>query len=217
MCWQCNHPEATWQDYVEHLRGLLEQHRWIVQGVQRERHRPPYAYTVGLPKHQRPELVVTGLPYDQAADLLNSVAEHVVHAETPPLPGEVIPLRGGPVIEIVRVAEPGIHLHDAHQTENCIRGHEAVGIERHGELVSASPLFAEIADIAGLVTRVHRTPPVGDRDTVTPALGHPRKQAARRQPDSLPPIVAVGALPVAGCCGVLRLVASGAFDRWPAL
>jgi hypothetical protein len=54
--------------------------------------------------------VVTGLPYDQAADLLNSVAEHVVHAETPPLPGEVIPLRGGPVIEIVRVAEPGIHL-----------------------------------------------------------------------------------------------------------
>src|ERR1700733_9347810 len=76
MCWQCDHPEATWQDYVEHLRGLLEQHRWIVQGVQRERHRPPYAYTVGLPRHQRPELVVTGLPYDKAVDLLNSVAEH---------------------------------------------------------------------------------------------------------------------------------------------
>jgi hypothetical protein len=110
MCWQCDHPEATWQDYVEHLRGLLEQHRWIVQGVQRERQRPPYAYTVGLPRHQRPELVVTGLPYDQAVDLLNSVAEHVVHAEAPPVPGEVIPLLGGPVIEIVRVAEPGIHL-----------------------------------------------------------------------------------------------------------
>jgi len=109
MCWQCDHPEATWQNYVEHLRGLLEQHRWVVQGVQRERRRPPYAYTVGLPRHQRPELVVTGLPYDRAVDLLNSVAEHVVHAEAP-LPGEVIPLRGGPVVEIVRVAEPAIHL-----------------------------------------------------------------------------------------------------------
>lgn len=109
MCWQCDHPGASWQDYLEHLRELLDQHRWLVQGVQRERTRAPYAYTVGLPRHQRPELIVTGLPYDRAVALLNSVAEHVVHA-TAPQPGEVVPLRGGPVIEIVRVAEPGVHL-----------------------------------------------------------------------------------------------------------
>jgi Domain of unknown function (DUF4262) len=109
MCWQCDHPGATWQDYLEHLHELLEQHCWIVQGVQRERHRPPYAYTVGLAAHDRPELVVTGMPYDRAVDLLNSVAEHVVHADAP-APGEVIELCGGPAIEVVRVAEPRVHL-----------------------------------------------------------------------------------------------------------
>jgi hypothetical protein len=109
MCWQCDHPGSTWNDYLEHLRELLERHCWIVQGVQRERHRPPYAYTVGLTAHDRPELIVTGMPYDRAVQLLNSVAEHVLHAEAP-RPGEVIPLRRGPVIEIVRVAEPSVHL-----------------------------------------------------------------------------------------------------------
>ena len=85
------------------------EHCWIVQGVQRERSRPPYAYTVGLAAHDRPELVVTGMPYDRAVDLLNGVAEHVLHADAP-RPGELLPLRGGPVIEIVRVTEPGVHL-----------------------------------------------------------------------------------------------------------
>jgi Domain of unknown function (DUF4262) len=109
MCWQCDHPGATWQDYLEHLRQLLERARWVVQGVQRERGRPPYAYTVGLPRQQRPELLVTGLRYDQAADLLNSAAEHVIDAG-PPRPGAMLALRGGPTVEIVRVAEPGVHL-----------------------------------------------------------------------------------------------------------
>jgi hypothetical protein len=109
VCWQCDHPEATWHDYLAHLRELLQRHCWIVQGVQRERNRAPYAYTVGLIAHGRPELVVTGLPYDRAADLLNAVAEHLLHAAAPRA-GELLPLRGGPEIEIVQVAEPGVHL-----------------------------------------------------------------------------------------------------------
>ena len=52
-----------------------------------------------------------------------------------------------------------------------VRGHEAVGIERDGEFVAAAPVLAEIADVAGLVARVDRTAPVGDRDAVAPAPG----------------------------------------------
>jgi hypothetical protein len=61
MCWQCENPGTTWQDYVEHLRDVLERHCWVVQGVQRERQRPAYAYTIGLAAHGCPELAVTGL------------------------------------------------------------------------------------------------------------------------------------------------------------
>jgi len=70
---------------------------------------PPWAYTLGLTPHGRPELVVTGLPVERAVRLLNDVAAHVMHA-TAPAPGEQIELRGGPTIEIVKVAEPAAHL-----------------------------------------------------------------------------------------------------------
>lgn len=108
MCWQCDHPGATWSDYIAHVRGILETHCFIVQGVQRDRHRPPYAYTLGLSSHDRPELAVTGLPHARAVDLLNGYAPHLLHAQAPQ-PGEVVPLTSGPVLEIVRVAEPTAH------------------------------------------------------------------------------------------------------------
>src|ERR1700744_4709199 len=109
MCWQCDHPEASWQDYLAHLRELLEQHCWIVQGVQRERQRPAYAYTIGLAAHGRPALAVTGLPYQQAAELRTSAARQ---ARLPAAfrPGERLSLRGGPLAEIVRIPEPTVHL-----------------------------------------------------------------------------------------------------------
>jgi hypothetical protein len=53
--------------------------------------------------------VVTGLPYDRAVHLLSTAAEHLMRADAP-RPGEALPLRGGPAIEIVRVAEPAVHL-----------------------------------------------------------------------------------------------------------
>jgi hypothetical protein len=109
MCWMCDHPGATRQDYLEYLRGQLERHCWIVIGVQRDRYRPPYSYTIGLTDHGRPELVVTGLPQRRAVDLLNDVAAHLLHTQAPS-PGERVPLIGGPLVEIVRVAEPSAHL-----------------------------------------------------------------------------------------------------------
>jgi hypothetical protein len=91
---------------------MLDEQCWVVICVQREKYRPPYAYTVGLTDHGKPEIVVTGLPHERAADLVNGVAAHFAHADPPP-PGERVPLTDGPLIEIVRVAEPSTHLNVA--------------------------------------------------------------------------------------------------------
>jgi Domain of unknown function (DUF4262) len=109
MCWECDHPGSTRLDYLVHLQDLIGRYGWAVQGVERDRIHPPWAYTVGLTRHGTPELVVTGLPLGRATRLLNDVASHVRHAAAP-RPGEQIPLRGGPEIEIVEVAEPAAHL-----------------------------------------------------------------------------------------------------------
>jgi Domain of unknown function (DUF4262) len=112
MCWLCDHPESTRQDYLEHMRELIDCYGWAVQGVQRDRIHPPWAYTVGLTANDRPELVVTGMSLSRAAELLDNVAAHVLHDEAP-RPGERVPLIGGPLIEIVEVTEPAAHLLNA--------------------------------------------------------------------------------------------------------
>jgi len=109
MCWECDHPGATRDDYLRYVRGVIAEYGWAVQGVERDRIHPPWAYTVGLTGHGEPELVVTGLPLRRAAVLLDDVAEHVMHAAAP-RPGEQIALRDGPLIEIVKVAVPSAHL-----------------------------------------------------------------------------------------------------------
>lgn len=109
MCWECDHPGASRDDYLDYVSGVIAEQGWAVQGVARDRMRPPWAYTVGLTEHGEPELVVTGLPVRRAAALLNDVAEHVMHAAAP-RPGEQIALRGGPLIEIVTVDVPSAHL-----------------------------------------------------------------------------------------------------------
>src|SRR5258708_1470376 len=66
-------------------------------------------------------------------------------------------------------AKLGIGLHDANESENGVRGHQTVGVERHREVILASPTLAESTDVAGLVTRVDHTTPVGDRNPIAPA------------------------------------------------
>jgi hypothetical protein len=109
MCWQCDHPQATYTDYLNHMSDLIAQYGWAVQGVSRDRLHPPWAYTAGLTERGLPELVVTGMPVTEATCLLNEIASHALHAGLP-LPGEQIPLDGGPLIEIITVAEPAAHL-----------------------------------------------------------------------------------------------------------
>jgi Domain of unknown function (DUF4262) len=109
MCWLCDHPHATRRDYLAYFRGLIDRHGWAVQGVQRDKIHPPWAYTVGLTLAGLPELVVTGMPLTAATGLLNDVAHHVLHS-TALRPGEQIPLTDGPLIEIVEMSHPELRL-----------------------------------------------------------------------------------------------------------
>lgn len=109
MCWECDHPGGTRADYLDYVRGVIAEHGWAVQGVERDRIHPPWAYTVGLTAHGEPELVVTGMPLRRAARLIHDVAGHIRHAAAP-RPGDQIALRGGPLTEIVKVAVPSAHL-----------------------------------------------------------------------------------------------------------
>jgi Domain of unknown function (DUF4262) len=110
MCWVCDHPDATRLDQLRYVRGVLDEHCWVVVGVARERYRPPYSYTVGLTDHGLPEIVVTGLSPERAAELLNDAAASAVDDGTPPVPGGRVRLRGGRPGEVVGVAEPWVHL-----------------------------------------------------------------------------------------------------------
>jgi hypothetical protein len=49
------HPGATEQDYLRHMKSLIAQFGWAVQGVEGDRLLPPYAYTVGLTARAKPE------------------------------------------------------------------------------------------------------------------------------------------------------------------
>ncbi|MGU3502668.1 DUF4262 domain-containing protein [Mycobacterium sp. C31M] len=63
MCWLCDHPGSTRQDYLDVLRGLARKNGWAVQYVDAE---PPFAYTLGLADAGLPELLITALPPERS-------------------------------------------------------------------------------------------------------------------------------------------------------
>lgn len=108
MCWQCQNPGATREDYLAMLDEKRRRHGWAVQFVERNGPRAALAYTVGLTSFELPELVVTGLTMVRAGRLLNNVASHVLHADAPE-PGERIPMPGWS-LEVVELDQPTAHL-----------------------------------------------------------------------------------------------------------
>jgi hypothetical protein len=112
MCWECDHPESSHQDSLDHMQGLIDRFGWAVVGVEDDGIHPPVAYTLGLTPRGRPELVVTGLPPRRATWLLNAVASYALDTAVP-RPGESVQVEGGPLMEVVRVAEPSAHLFTA--------------------------------------------------------------------------------------------------------
>ena len=110
MCWMCDRPEATMQEWLEAIHDAVEKEGWVVQFVESDR--APYAYTVGLHERGLPELLVTGLPPQSAARLLNSVAEYLVGGGKP-IPGERILIGGEVLLDVVQVQHPDAHMNVA--------------------------------------------------------------------------------------------------------
>ncbi len=110
MCWMCDHPEATVQEWLEAIYDAVEKQGWVVQFVESDR--TPYGYTVGLHERGLPELLVNGLPPHPAARMLNSVAQYLVDGGRP-VPGHLISIAGGPLLEVVQVQHPDAHMNVA--------------------------------------------------------------------------------------------------------
>ena len=46
MCWMCDNPGRTTEDYLDTVRATIAAHRWAVQYVEDEK--APFSYTIGL-------------------------------------------------------------------------------------------------------------------------------------------------------------------------
>jgi hypothetical protein len=109
MCAYCDDPTLTYPEYLARMARTAHEYGWAVQGVEQERARPPWAYTVGLTPRDRPELLITGLPLRRCAQLLNGTAARLVR-DGPPSAGERMRLVDGPLVEFVPVENPDVHL-----------------------------------------------------------------------------------------------------------
>lgn len=98
MCWQCDNPHATLDDYLATLRPIIASHGWAVQFVEGEKR--PFAYTIGLHHKGLPELLITGLPASTSARLLNSTLQPAFH----------IDFQNEFLLEVVEVDHPDVHL-----------------------------------------------------------------------------------------------------------
>lgn len=107
MCWQCDNPNGSTEEYLDELRALIRIHGWAVQGVEDDRR--SYSYTIGLHDRGLPELSITGLPPQQAARLLNDAARDAVGGRAFE-PGAHIAVGDGPLFEIVEVEHPDAHM-----------------------------------------------------------------------------------------------------------
>lgn len=103
MCWMCDHPDATFGDYVDEvLQPVIDRCGWAVQGVAGSAVRAPFSYTVGLTLRGMPELVVTGKPLVEAGRILNGAAQRSLAGPRA--------LARAPGFEVVVLPHPEAHL-----------------------------------------------------------------------------------------------------------
>jgi Domain of unknown function (DUF4262) len=131
MCWKCDHPEATIQEWLELIYEKVKEHGWTVQFIQ---DRTPFAYTIGLHERGLPELLVTGMPPERANLVLNTVANYLVNGGRP-VPGERMLIGGELLLDFVQVQHPIAHLKFAYSIYGPdLRALQVVWPDNHGHL-----------------------------------------------------------------------------------
>ena len=108
MCWLCDNPHGTIDEYLDSLRDTIADHGWVVQFV--EDGQRSFAYTIGLHERGLPELVIAGLQAQTSARLLNSIAHMIVDDGTTLQPAMHIDYQGEFLLEVVEVEHPDVHL-----------------------------------------------------------------------------------------------------------
>ena len=129
MCWMCDHPGSTVADYHDVVRAKILRRGWAVQYV--ESARMPFAYTVGLSDYDVPELLMTNVSPQRAARVLSGSAERILHgAEL--TAGQQFTFCGGPMLEVVEVDHPDVHLTCAVALYGPIRALQLVWADGRG-------------------------------------------------------------------------------------
>jgi hypothetical protein len=108
VCWRCDNPDGTFEDYLDHLQDTIMCHGWAVQAVEHDKR--PLAYTVGLSDHGLPELLITGLDPTVSHRVLNSLAHMIIDEGTPLASAMRIDHMDGFRLEVVEVDHPEVHL-----------------------------------------------------------------------------------------------------------
>jgi len=112
MCWQCDNPDGTTEDYLDELRAMMRQHDgWQVHYVRHDKR--PLAYTVGLHDRGLPELLISGLDARVSNTVLKSVGHMMADYGTVLAPAMHIDYEDRFLIEVVEVQHPDVHLKSA--------------------------------------------------------------------------------------------------------
>jgi hypothetical protein len=107
---------TAWNDQEDRrVAQIIRTHGCFIQAVSGEKHRPPFAYTVGLFGLSHPELIVFGLDLESAGGTLNWFFGRV-RGGTDLTPGEVVePPRSGTRFLVEEFPDPGSALYAANR------------------------------------------------------------------------------------------------------
>ena len=110
MCWRCDHPDASHDDYLAMMRDKMNYYGWAIEGVERDGDHPPWAYTAGLTRARPARAGHHRHVHNARRGFTERGGGASAACPGTPRPGQQFQWAGGPLIEIVRVAEPTAHL-----------------------------------------------------------------------------------------------------------